>query len=325
MGGVTSKGHSLYLCVNQLPADHKLTLPELTTRIGQAYFLADPKKQALVVTRRDNGIQTIEVPATPPVSVGEAPAVIVAELQGGPVATLLDFQFPGMPEAAISGTNIHVRVPLATNLTKLAPIYHTGSPQVTGKPASGSANDFTKPLTYTITGADGSTKSYVVTVTPAEGAVGVPNPSFEKFNFLDEYDEVLEKGSPITTWVFRKVNGNGELGIRDLVESPSAPPAPDGTRHCVYMRGAGNGVAQAIAFSLDVVKRNGYEKTAAPLIITLDGATVLRLEPTQIAETWANHVSPAFPVTAGVHTLGIVLGDGEGMDIIDNVVLKYGK
>ena len=331
-GGVTCKDNSLYLCVNQLPADRKLTLPELTTRIGQAYFLADPKKQALTITRLDNQIQTIEVPAKPPVSCGEAPVVIVAELQGGPVATLLDFQFPGMPEATLSGTNIHVRVPLATDLTKLAPIYHTGSPRVTGKPASGSVNDFTKPLSYTITGADGSTKSYVVTVTPAEGAVGVPNPSFEKFNFLDEYDEVLEKGSPITTWVFRKVTGNGELGIRDLVESPGAPPPPDGTRHCVYMRGAGNGVAQAITFdkgtytvSLDVVKRNGYEKTAAPLLVTLDGATVWRLDPTQIAETWANHVSPDFPVTAGIHTLGIAPGEGEGMDMIDNVRLHYGK
>jgi hypothetical protein len=53
-GGVTSKGNLLYLCVNQLPADRKLTLLELTTKIARAYFLADAKKQPLTITRVDS-------------------------------------------------------------------------------------------------------------------------------------------------------------------------------------------------------------------------------------------------------------------------------
>jgi len=176
----------LYLCVNQLPVDRKLTLPELTTKISRAYFLADSKRQPLTITRVDSGIQTIVVPEPSPAAFGENPTVIVAELQGGPIATILDFVLRGMPEATISGTDIRVQVPQSTDLTKLAPTYNTGSPLVTGKPASGSANDFSKPQTYTITGVDGSTKAYVVTVTPTLGAVGVSNHSFEKFDVLNE-------------------------------------------------------------------------------------------------------------------------------------------
>jgi len=150
-----------------------------TTKISNAYFLADPKKQPLTIIKADTGIQTIVVPEFPPAVFGEKPTVIAAELQGGPIATVVDFVFPGMPEAVISGNEIRVKVPLATDVTKLAPTYRTGSPQVTGTPASGSTKDFTKPQTYTITAADGPTRTFVVTVTPTLGAVGVSNHSFD--------------------------------------------------------------------------------------------------------------------------------------------------
>ena len=105
--------------------------------------------------------------------------------------------------------------------------------------------------------------------------------------------------------------------------------ALDGT---VTAGGAGNGVSQTLTFdkgsytvSFDAVKRNGYEKTAAPLQLTLDGAPVLTVESSQIAEKWAHYASPAVPVAAGTHTLAITLGDGDGMDLIDNVALKYSR
>jgi hypothetical protein len=98
------------------------------------------------------------------------------------------------------------------------------------------------------------------------------------------------------------------------------------------MRGTGNGVSQLITFdqgnytvSLDGVKRRGYEKTAAPLRVTLDGVPVLTLESSQITENWAGYTSPVVPVAAGAHTLAITLGEGDGMDLIDNVEVKYCK
>ena len=329
-GGMTREGNRLYVSVSKLPADRKVTLPGMTTRISAAYFLEDSSKRPLKITQADTGIQTITLPESSFAVAGEFPTVIVAELKGGPIATLLEFGFSGAPEGTISGNEIRVQVPLAADLTKLVAVYNTGSPQVTGKPTSGSANDFSKPRTYTLTAADGSARRYIVTVTPTRGAVAVTNPSFEKFDSVREYDNTMEANPSGATWIFKKSRNEGELGIRDLIESPSAPPPPDGTRHAVFMRGPGNGISQSITFdqgnyavSLDVAKRSGYEKTAAPLRVTLDGKPVLSLDSSQITEKWASYTSPVVPVTAGTHTLGVILGEGDGMDIIDNVVIKY--
>ena len=54
-------------------------------------------------------------------------------------------------------------VPYGTSLTSLAPAY-TVSAQATGSPASGATLNFSTPRTYTLTGQDGSTKVYTVTV-----------------------------------------------------------------------------------------------------------------------------------------------------------------
>lgn len=329
-GGMTQVGALLYVSISKLAAERKVTLPGMTTRIARAYFLGDPKKQALTIIKADTGVQTLVLPESSFVLSGEYPTVIAAELQGGPIATILEFSFPGAPEAMISGDEIRVKVPLATDLTKLAPLYDTGSPQVTGMPASGSFNSFSKPQTYTITAADGSIRRYLVTVTPTLGALVITNPSFEKSDSKGNYDNSMESKPSGAIWSFTKARNEGELGIRDLVEAPSAPRPPDGTRHAVFMRGAGNGISQKIIFdkgnyavSLDAVKRSGYEKTAAPLIVSLDGAPVLTLEASQITEKWACFTSPEFPVSAGPHVLGLALGEGEGMDLIDNVVLHY--
>ncbi|MFC4305190.1 S-layer homology domain-containing protein, partial [Cohnella boryungensis] len=57
---------------------------------------------------------------------------------------------------------IAVTVPYGTDVTSLTPtIAHTGA---SISPTSGAAQDFTNPVTYTVTAADGSTQNYVVTV-----------------------------------------------------------------------------------------------------------------------------------------------------------------
>ena len=60
---------------------------------------------------------------------------------------------------------VTLTVPYGTNPSSLTPtIVHTGA---SVSPASGVAKDFTNPVTYTVTAADGSTKAYTVTVTVA--------------------------------------------------------------------------------------------------------------------------------------------------------------
>ncbi len=74
-----------------------------------------------------------------------------------------EFSFAGLPSANIAKTNVSVTVPYGTEVTALAPNIKV-SPDATVAPASGTSRDFTQPQTYTVTGRDGSTKGYVVTV-----------------------------------------------------------------------------------------------------------------------------------------------------------------
>lgn len=70
--------------------------------------------------------------------------------------------------AAISGTQITAIVPFGTNITNLVATFSTTGASVkvgTAVQTSGmTANDFTNPVIYTVTAADGTTRDYTVTV-----------------------------------------------------------------------------------------------------------------------------------------------------------------
>lgn len=67
--------------------------------------------------------------------------------------------------------SIFAVVPLGTDFTKLVPSISI-SEKATISPASGSVQDFTKPVTYTVTAEDGSTKIYTVTIAHFVDIVG---------------------------------------------------------------------------------------------------------------------------------------------------------
>ena len=87
------------------------------------------------------------------------------------------FSFLGLnPEVdgAIDNTNyaINLLVPSGTDVTKLIPTISI-SDDATISPNAGIPEDFTNPVTYTVTAQDGSTQSYAVTVTTgAPGQTG---------------------------------------------------------------------------------------------------------------------------------------------------------
>ncbi|MBI2444218.1 MAG: carboxypeptidase regulatory-like domain-containing protein [Candidatus Magasanikbacteria bacterium] len=88
------------------------------------------------------------------------------------------FSFPSAT-STITGANIAVTVPSGTNVTALVPtIIHTGA---SVSPGSGAAQDFTNPVTYTVTALDGSTQAYTVTVTVSPPLVII----YEDGNDLD--------------------------------------------------------------------------------------------------------------------------------------------
>lgn len=69
----------------------------------------------------------------------------------------------------ISGTAIEVIVPNGTDVTALTPNVTTSSSNASPvSPASGVPQDFSAPVTYTVTAVDGTTKAYTVTVKQAQ-------------------------------------------------------------------------------------------------------------------------------------------------------------
>jgi hypothetical protein len=71
-------------------------------------------------------------------------------------------------DGTIGPNVVSLTVPYGTSLTSLTPtIIITGA---SVSPASGAAQNFSSPVTYTVTAADASTKEYVVTVTVASAS-----------------------------------------------------------------------------------------------------------------------------------------------------------
>ena len=77
--------------------------------------------------------------------------------------SILAFGLPGEP-AAIAGTDISWSVPYGADVKALAPVYTVSPLVISGDPPSGSPQDFTNPVTYTIVAENGITKAYTVTV-----------------------------------------------------------------------------------------------------------------------------------------------------------------
>ncbi|NLI87265.1 MAG: DUF5018 domain-containing protein, partial [Bacteroidales bacterium] len=81
-------------------------------------------------------------------------------------ADILSFNIPSQVSSVIDaqGATVSVVMPAGTNVTSLTPTI-TVSAGATINPASGVAQDFTNPVTYTVTAQDASTKAWTVTVT----------------------------------------------------------------------------------------------------------------------------------------------------------------
>ena len=79
-----------------------------------------------------------------------------------PAKDITDFVILGV-HGTITGTAIALTVPYGTDVTNLTPTITITGASVS--PASGVPRNFSSPVTYTVTAADGSTKNYTVTVT----------------------------------------------------------------------------------------------------------------------------------------------------------------
>ncbi|MEI7900863.1 MAG: hypothetical protein WCK89_11460, partial [bacterium] len=79
------------------------------------------------------------------------------------VPQMLSFTFPTFGAATIVGAHIAITVPYGTAVKKLAPTYtHNGT---SASPASGIAQDFSRPVHYLVTTPDKTTTDFVATIT----------------------------------------------------------------------------------------------------------------------------------------------------------------
>jgi Domain of unknown function (DUF5018) len=115
------------------------------------------KAVTYTVTAEDATTQSYTVT----VSVGAAPKSSAKDITG--------FAFNGLSPAVActidaAAKTITATLPAGTDATKLVPTITT-SAKATVSPATGTAQDFTKTLTYTVTAEDGSTQAYTTNIT----------------------------------------------------------------------------------------------------------------------------------------------------------------
>lgn len=329
-GGITTAKHTIYLCIDKMPTNRYVTIPGNTFGIKKAYLLADKRKAPIPVSVSNTGIQSLTIPPTDTATYGDSPIVVAIETTGIPAPVITHITFPGFPAAEIYGDEISVSVPLSTDITRITPIYRTGSERVTGQPASGEALDCTKPQQLTITAPDGKTRRYKLTVRNVFGAVGFSNPSFEEFapGAMNEGNDEHGKNPAGSHWVYKYGSSGDEVGIARLTGPISGPPAPDGTKHAAIIHGPRNGISQAFTadagkyqISLDGVLRRGG--VAGTLYISIDGQRIHSITPSDFKPEWRRFATPEIVLAAGRHTLDFTLdGTGDIQVLLDNVGIQ---
>lgn len=159
---------------------------------------------------------------------------------------------PVIASGTITGTSIAVTVPSGTDRTSMVAAFATTGTSVTvGTPAvaqvSGTtANDFTSPVVYTVTAADGSTATYTVTATEVSSSAKAIT-AFSLFVGSSAYPGVitepahtiavtLPSGTVITalTATFTST-GTGAVTIGGATQSSGAAPTNNFTTSKSYL------------------------------------------------------------------------------------------
>jgi len=158
-------------------------------------------------------------------------------------------------DGTITGTDIAVTVPFGSDKTKLTPtIVITGA---SVSPASGVEQNFTNPVTYTVTAADGSTKAYTATVTVAPSSAK----DITVFKFL------VADNSALTADVTGTISGTGivatvaygtnRTALKPTIEitgasvSPTSGTAKDFTNPVTYTVTAADGSTKAYTVTVN--------------------------------------------------------------------------
>ncbi|MBU1106981.1 MAG: hypothetical protein KKB51_09965 [Candidatus Riflebacteria bacterium] len=183
--------------------------------------------------------QNFTNPVTYTVTAADATAqtyVVTVAVAANPAKAITAFDFANPATTGVineGAKTILLTVPFATNVTALVPtIAHTGS---SVSPNTGVAQDFTNPVTYTVTAVDSTTQEYVVTVAVANAS----EKAITAFNFanpatigvIDEGAKTIALSVPFGTNVTALVPGISYTGSS---VSPNAGVAQDFTNPVTY-------------------------------------------------------------------------------------------
>jgi hypothetical protein len=171
---------------------------------------------------------------------------------------------------------ISVTVPFGTDVTSLTPtITHTGA---SISPNSGVSQNFTNPVSYTVSAADGSMKNYTVTVNVAAN----PAKEITAFSFaapavtgtVYEASRTISVTVPFGTDVTSLTPTITHTGASI---SPNSGVSQNFTSPVTYTVSAADGTTQDYVV---IVTEDGQPAPAAPQLLTADGAD------SQVALNW---------------------------------------
>ncbi|MBI5825195.1 MAG: hypothetical protein HZB18_14290 [Chloroflexi bacterium] len=187
---------------------------------------------------------------------------------GGDISTkdLTWFGFSSPSATGVfSGTNVAVTVPFGTDVTALVAVFGTNGFSVkvgaTNQVSGTTPNDFTAPVTYTVTAVNGSTQNYIVTVTVAPLSVEKDITAFD-FASPAVYGDIsgtdiailVPNGTDVTTLV-------PTISHTGASVSPNSGVAQDFTNPVIYTVTAEDASTQN--YTVTVTVGTWYHKTTA--------------------------------------------------------------
>ncbi|MBF0410531.1 MAG: DUF5018 domain-containing protein, partial [Candidatus Riflebacteria bacterium] len=190
--------------------------------------------------------------------------VVTVNISANTAKAITAFNFADLSVTGVineSAKTVTLSVPYGTNVTALVPsITHTGS---SVSPNTGVAQNFTNPVTYTVTAANSSTQAYVVTVNisanTAKAITAFEFSSLSVTGIINESAKTVTLTVPFGTDVTGLVPSINHTGSSI---SPNSGAAQNFTSPVTYTVTAANGTTQAYLVTVNISANTAKAITA---------------------------------------------------------------
>jgi len=213
--------------------------------------------------------------------------VVTVTVALNPAKTITSFNVPNqIGDTTIDEVNhtIALTMPYGTNVTALIPVITITGASVS--PASGVANNFTHPKTYTVVAEDSSTQAYVVTVNLAlNPAKAITAFSFEELNpavngVINETDHTIILTLPYSTSTVDVTALVPTITITGASVSPASGVAQNFTSPVTYTVTAANTTTQAYVVTVNMAASSDKAITSFTILNQLGTTTINEIDHT---------------------------------------------